>query len=852
MTKTFSAKIRADAKNREYLWLTHVAYNQAVCLAMRHMKWMERGKNGPMARRVGENWAERLRVVYDDMMRRARAPLKTQGGGETGPRSEEVSSQRRARRGGREAQLGRGERARGWSRYAFCWMEPLTGASANREWGENQRINPLVRQILRQARGKLALFDRWSAWPLEKAHGFHRAVFNGAARRILNDEQNRRIQEQRLKEAQQDFEMWRRGLQDQEKWDGLERVRQEFEAYEQGRARETGAKSPVRIDPEMIRGWSGDRKRKGLVEGLREGAPEGGEAAVALVKEWQRQHPKECGDASFLEWAARRPHLWREADCVGLMAQRNGLQRRIERFSRSTQMTWPDPLEGPAWFEFAQSPGPSYDQKSLRLGREGSVKLAVLAPRETGPAVLEPEGVPEEIRPILAAQKQPALDLRSVRSQWVEYEFAADRRLAKRLRWAGAGEECKCELGGAGRPARRVRRRGGGAEQSFEPHYEYDRSLPDWQGGRPARAEPRWASARVGALRLRFLSGWPYLDITVDIGGDQDIEKLPRKPTAEGASALEQRKVRPSQVRDGYVTMAVDLGLRHVACATVCEWKGQRPELRAVRFFDARGLGLGAIQAHQAERGRLQRRSSARPGRQKGHVARGESFAPRLQQHVQKMKEDRKKKAGQMVAYAARRGVKCIIFENLTGFRPQQEFTRWVNRNLMMWNRRELVSWVSQQARPEGIDVYEWARGAHTSQVCWRCGKVGARFVVVSEHRAGSRSGERLGLKPRMRQVVRLGPLFGCANTGCAGAKDGRRLYVCDADFNAAMNLHLSGTWQFDAPQFGKGEAARAKWAEREAQVQRALNQEFGQGDVPPGWPEERRQKYWRPQAAHQ
>ncbi len=128
------------------------------------------------------------------------------------------------------------------------------------------------------------------------------------------------------------------------------------------------------------------------------------------------------------------------------------------------------------------------------------------------------------------------------------------------------------------------------------------------------------------------------------------------------------------------------------------------------------------------------------------------------------MGEDRfKKGARRIVNFAYNSECDLIVVEKLAGLIPDAEKERGINRALMSWNRGNLVKWIKQLAGDAGMRVVEvyphW-----TSQLCSRCGAMGARFS--SDH--------------GQLHFETVGKIFACPECG----------YAANGDHNASVNLH--------------------------------------------------------------
>lgn len=69
-TKTFQAEIlcKEFPRLKNYLWITHRIFNESIPFVIRYMRWMEKGKKGPLVRRFNPETAEKFKAVYHDMM----------------------------------------------------------------------------------------------------------------------------------------------------------------------------------------------------------------------------------------------------------------------------------------------------------------------------------------------------------------------------------------------------------------------------------------------------------------------------------------------------------------------------------------------------------------------------------------------------------------------------------------------------------------------------------------------------------------------------------------------------------------------------------------------------------------
>lgn len=270
--------------------------------------------------------------------------------------------------------------------------------------------------------------------------------------------------------------------------------------------------------------------------------------------------------------------------------------------------------------------------------------------------------------------------------------------------------------------------------------------------------------AEVRGAKLIFRPAQPdgavYLSFTCDMPDLPSRLSVTQKSCDKYGPKWACKKVVSDLGGQQPVTCGVDLGLRHLGAATVRR-EGKIVRARVLREDDEPGKGprLPAIAGHK--------RALARGRRKRGKPVAGEESFAELQRHVDKMGEDRfKKGARRIVAFARENAADLIILEKLGGERgliPDAERERGINRALVSWNRGNLAKWVKQLANDAGMRVVEVA--PHwTSQLCSRCGAMGARFTA--------RDGQ-----PAFEPV---GKLFACPECG----------YMANADHNASVNLH--------------------------------------------------------------
>lgn len=375
-------------------------------------------------------------------------------------------------------------------------------------------------------------------------------------------------------------------------------------------------------------------------------------------------------------------------------------RRHYDGFFHTPTLTLPSAMKHPAWYQFKK--GASYFDLDL-LG--GSIVLRLIV-------VLDDDGLPEIRR--MTFQFQP--DARLRRLQPAREVVSVGR------------EKCNLELYG--------------------------------QDGQPPR------HACIKGAKLVYQGGLPYLFFTVFIADtasrlsvrQANIDKYPFNWSRKHLLKLESELDSPMR------TMALDLGIRHIAASTVMEGE----QLIATRFISNRPVSavtgrridgiptLDQIAALKREQRRLLRK--------RGKPVRGEEACVRLAHHLRRMAEDRFKKCSRAIVDLARHHrVDLILLENLEGLIPDAARDRGINKALTSWNRGNLVQWVKMLAEEYGMRSLE-VPPYYTSKVCHRCNALGVRYFVKLDEMT----------------VKRDGKLFGCPECG----------YRANADFNASINLH--------------------------------------------------------------
>lgn len=877
--KTFQAKVRCEyPRVRDYLWATHRIFNECLPLIIKHMRWMELGSRGPLVEKFGKRRAEEFSAIYRDMMGLPYEGLGIRLFGQCKEHKDkgtvkeiESCAACKAKRQGR-------------SQSAHAWMEAITDRKPKPKWGSSKGVSKEIKEFVLNIReeirkGKCSpLFDRKRVFPIRGDEwGVLRYLFDIAARRILNSEQNELTHQEYLKEAQESFNDWKESPKYKEFEAGPLR---KFRTYEEERTRHQATigyapKEVIRIGGAMARGW------RDILELLKDDKNNQHSNPEEMVKKYQSENPTQIGDINFLLWLAQRRYL---LDWVPTMLKYNGYQRDIEQYSKKIQFTYPRPDHHPEWHELSdKSPGNMYDLHSLN---PGVVDLAVFIPEEDYKELLaicnrkskkpkkslspvDLDALLPEARELLERSLNFDEYLADEDSVWEEVRSFFNNHLPMNL-----NQFCHVKLRLPLYPDKRLLEKTKGfkkedTSRGGHPTCQYDISL--------SRNGTLFTAMEFGTMRLMFKGlkkeKKPYLYFTANLDPVSIPQRMAKRQKdesgTEGTEKSSKRKKR-RDIPDGLRTLAIDLGQRFTACATICEYKGgQLSAPEVVKFIRVPSIELPNISQHLRERTQLQYKTSEilKSRLEKEGVstrpAKGEEFAARLKEHIADMKEDRAKKfAHETISLAVSNKVDQILFENLKGYRPAQEFGRFVNTRLMTWNRRALVEWVKRTGELYGYTkwhVYEWVSPIYTSQVCSHCGSFGARFLQVSKKQAlrdlpadkegKRRRGKPLGLIEDKRQTIRGGELFCCPECHL----------ICNADYNASLNLHKRF---LEIPAFTLDDTFKRYNSHKEGKerlytykdkvdiegkdffryiaddVQRHLNQHFRQGDIPParGW----------------
>jgi len=293
--------------------------------------------------------------------------------------------------------------------------------------------------------------------------------------------------------------------------------------------------------------------------------------------------------------------------------------------------------------------------------------------------------------------------------------------------------------------------------------------------------------ARVQGAKLVIREGQAYLYFSIYI--EDAPSRLPVKQAQidKYSAGWSINRIRGEPYDPPLRTMAIDLGIRHIAAATVME----DGNVLATRFVHNRpvspvnGRVIDGIPSLPQIKEMKQRLRRAR--RKFGKPLKGTTSCRRIQAHVTRMSEDRcKKSARAIVDFARAHRADLILMERLEGLVPDAARERGINRALINWNRGHLASWIKIIAEPYGIRVLElppyW-----TSRVCNHCGWIGARF--------SSKRGQLV--------ISAGGKLFGCPTCGFEG----------NADFNASVNLHQVFWGTF--PQVRRVDRGHVEWNDR-------------------------------------
>ncbi|MHB1033670.1 MAG: zinc ribbon domain-containing protein [Pirellulales bacterium] len=270
--------------------------------------------------------------------------------------------------------------------------------------------------------------------------------------------------------------------------------------------------------------------------------------------------------------------------------------------------------------------------------------------------------------------------------------------------------------------------------------------------------------AVIQGIKLVLKQGQPYLYLTAYVQDAPSRLSVRQANIDKYSFKWARTKILAEAPTPPLRVMAIDLGIRHIAAATILEGD----TLVATRFVHNRPVspatgrridGIATLDQIAAMKRELQRRVRGR-----GRPVVGQTSCRRLRAHINKMSEDRFKKCAAAVIDLARaHRVDLVVMENLEGLIPDAERERGINRALIRWNRGNLAKWIKMLGEEYGLRTIEvppyW-----TSHVCHRCDHIGQRYTL---------SGGIMAMEP-------VGKLFGCPACGLR----------CNADYNASLNLH--------------------------------------------------------------
>ena len=415
------------------------------------------------------------------------------------------------------------------------------------------------------------------------------------------------------------------------------------------------------------------------------------------------------------------------------------------RFKRPPTFTYPSADKHPANLQFQKGKGYQITKLDLNSGR---VTLSVLMQQESGQLIAEN----------------------------VEYLFRPDPRLTtegrgKRFASDGTLPPIRnTEIAGQAGPALRKR-----AEEG----------------------KPRIAV--VSGIKLLYRRKKPYFVFTVH---EQDMPRrihYLKKTEYEKDAPWADRRVSTTK-KNAVRALAVDLGLRHLAVACVCDGKKHRGTWKMTvlrkQFLDSPGATLRSVIDDKYKLRRKRRR--------RGKPVAGEESEIQLQAHATNAARDRfKQGAAAIVKLAREYDVDIIVSESLSRFTTTAENERWVNRQHILWNKRNLQEWIEQKAAEFGIDFLTVNPYA-TSRMCASCGYPGFRYSVRRK-------------RPRREQS----PRSECVDYGYPVWDMGGHLFVCPhcghrihADLNAAENIAHVFLGTLNPPDSLKNNIA--KWTDPE------------------------------------
>jgi len=261
---------------------------------------------------------------------------------------------------------------------------------------------------------------------------------------------------------------------------------------------------------------------------------------------------------------------------------------------------------------------------------------------------------------------------------------------------------------------------------------------PSWSMQSPTLVPSRRRRGAHRTLRTKRGIEW-YLHIPL-------VKKVSVKPIKE------QKKENPN-----LTTLAVDLGLRHLAVVTV----RQNGKIVFVKFF--RGEEVEAHRLQHLQKVFRKQQNSGKP-------VRGEKSNKEIWRHIRDTNTDVAHNITREIVYIALwYDVKVIVLEHLNKFQPKksEKRSKKLNRKLTYWLKGKIEEQLRYKAFFHGILVKS-VSPAFTSKICNKCGGFGERFSNKS--------------------------LFRCFYCG----------YVANADFNASVNLHKVFWDKFPLPNTKK------------------------------------------------
>lgn len=307
--------------------------------------------------------------------------------------------------------------------------------------------------------------------------------------------------------------------------------------------------------------------------------------------------------------------------------------------------------------------------------------------------------------------------------------------------------------------------------------------------------------ATLGGIKLIFqvrADGTPaaaFLVFTCDIDSValSEAAKKTKSDFSEELTKSGKNKFKGRTIAEGLVSLAVDIGIRHVGFATLACWNG-----KDVGLLRSRNIRLDCPETGSPDLSQIARhkRDLRRRRGMRGDPIKGETSHVDLQQHIDHMAEDRFKKAARAIVNLALNTAgdidkktgkpypraDVIILENLANLLPDGERERGINSALIDFNRGHLVERVRQLADDVGLKVFEISP-VGTSQVCHRCGALGRRYSI-------RRQAEEKGKKAV--PVIHFGvteSLFACPKCHALNKKQAGVPFTCNSDFNASVNL---------------------------------------------------------------